>query len=161
MVKKNYKDSLIYVAHEEFLNYLLQLGRINSLDIKEYTSLLDNEHTFKLGIKKIRDEFKEELKSVDLDTEFYSNVEETDSFFNDCISDLIKKAFIKTQWKLLDKVPFFWDKGWAGAGSEGMIRFNLYDFNYQLEAGQSIITTKEHQLDIGFDEFLNEVDEKI
>ena len=158
MVKKNYKDSLIYVAHEEFLNYLLQLGHINCLEIKEYTSLLDNEHTFELGIKKIRDKFKKELKRVNLDTEFHGSYEETDSFFKACENDVLEKAFIKTQWKLLDKIPFSWDCNWGG---DGIIRFNLYDFNYQLEAEQNIMTSREHQLDIGFDEFLNEVDEKI
>lgn len=103
--KKNYKDSLIYVAHEEFLNYLLQLGRINSLDIKEYTSLLDNEHTFELGIKKIRDKFKKELKRVNLDTEFHSSYEETDCFLKLVKMMCWKKLLLKLNGNYLIKFP--------------------------------------------------------
>ena len=159
MVKKNYKDSLIYVAHEEFLNYLLQLGCINCLDIKEYTSLLDNEHTFELGIKKIRDEFKEELRSINLDTRFESGIYQKSFYcFDDCVNDTLIKTFVETQNILLAKLPFYWDSDF---GSDGLIRFNLYDFNYQLNAEERVISTKEHQLDIGFDEFLNEINEKI
>ena len=159
MVKENYKDSLMYVAHKDFISYMTELGGMLPADVVEYNFLLDNEHTFELVIKKIRDEFKEELKSINLDTRFESGIYQKSFYcFDDCVNDTLIKTFVETQNILMDKLPFYWDSDF---GSDGLIRFNLYDFNYQLNAEERVITAKEHQLDIGFDEFLNEVDEKI
>jgi len=149
---KELERSLIYIAHIDFIDYMLNKELMTEEQHNDFYNLLSNKDTVRLAVNKLRGDYGEEMKKINLSFSYNGGGDSGDIEMED---ESFREPFELTMDKLSDSIDYDW---YNNDGGDGEAIFDLFNFTFSYDGVSYVRDSVEESGEFTFEEMFENID---